>query len=94
VAPATIVGPIAMDVALSAESARIKEIDSRIAGVADIFVTPEISACNIAVKALIYLAGAQAAGLVVGARVPIVLLSRSDDAGTKLRSIALGAIWG
>lgn len=93
VAPATIEGPIAMDVALSAESARIKEIDSRIAGAADIFVTPEISACNIAVKALIYLAGAQASGLVVGARVPIVLLSRSDDAGTKLRSIALGAIW-
>ena len=66
---------------------------SAIAGATDIFVTPEISTCNIAVKALIYLAGAKASGLVVGAQVPIVLLSRSDDYETKLRSIALGAVW-
>jgi phosphate butyryltransferase len=90
---AVIEGPLAMDIALSRESARIKEVDSAIAGATDIFVTPEISTCNIAVKALIYLAGAKASGLVVGARVPIVLLSRADDYETKLRSIALGAIW-
>jgi phosphate butyryltransferase len=90
---AVVEGPVAMDVALSPESARIKEIETRIAGATDVFVTPEISTCNIAVKGLIYLAGAKASGLVLGARVPIVLLSRSDDAQTKHRSIALGAIW-
>lgn len=90
---AIIEGPLAMDIALSAESAKIKGVASAIAGETDIFVTPEIGTCNIAVKALIYLAGAKASGLVVGAQVPIVLLSRSDDYETKLRSIALGAIW-
>lgn len=90
---AIIDGPVAMDIALSREAARIKEVDSPVAGVTDIFITPDISACNISVKALIYLAGAKASGLVLGARVPIVLLSRADDAATKLRSIALGAIW-
>ncbi|MBP7865185.1 MAG: phosphate butyryltransferase [Acidobacteria bacterium] len=91
---AVIEGPMAMDVALSAESARIKGVLSHIAGDTDIFVTPDIASANIAVKSLIYLAGAKVGGLVVGASAPIVLLSRADDSGTKLRSIALGALWG
>ncbi len=87
-------GPIALDVALSAESARTKGMESRIAGDTDIFLAPEITTTNFSIKILIYLAGAKVGGLVVGASAPIVLLSRSDDAGTKLRSIALGALWG
>lgn len=91
---AVVEGPLAMDIALSRESAKIKGVESEVAGKADVFVTPDISSCNIYVKALIYLAGAKVGGLVVGAAAPIVLLSRSDDAATKLRSIALGALWG
>lgn len=90
---AVIEGPLALDVPLSAESARIKGIESKIAGCTDILVTPEITSCNAVVKALVYLGHAQVGGLVVGAKAPIVLLSRSDDAATKLRSIALGALW-
>jgi phosphate butyryltransferase len=90
---AVIEGPLAMDLALSREAARIKGVESAVAGETDIFVVPEISTANIFVKALIYLAGAKVGGLIVGARVPIVLLSRADDAETKLRSIALGACW-
>jgi len=86
-------GPLAMDIALSVEAARIKGVESAVAGRTDIFVVPEISTANIFVKALIYLANARVGGLIVGARVPIVLLSRADDAETKLRSIALGANW-
>jgi len=91
---AVLEGPMGVDVALSRESARIKGIESAIAGAADVFITPEMSCCNVAVKSLIYLAGAKVAGIVLGASVPIVLLSRSDDAGIKLRSIALGTILG
>jgi len=90
---AIIEGPLAMDLAVSEEAARIKGIDSAIAGRTDIFVVPEISTANIMVKALHYLAGAKVGGLVVGAKVPIVMLSRADDAETKLQAIALGAIW-
>ncbi len=90
---ALIEGPVAMDIALDAEAARIKGVTSRITGQTDIFVVPEISTCNIMVMSLLYLAGAKVSGLVVGARVPVVLLSRADDSDTKLRSIALGAIW-
>lgn len=91
---AEVEGPLAMDIALDPEAAAIKEVESRIAGRTDIFITPDIATCNVSVKSLIYLAGAKVAGLVVGAAVPVVLLSRADDAGTKLRSIALGALWG
>ncbi len=84
-------GPIAFDVAINADSARMKGIVSLIAGETDIFLMPDIASGNILVKSLIYLAGAKVGGVVVGGGVPIVLLSRSDSAETKLYSIALGS---
>jgi len=88
---AIIDGPIAFDVAINVESARMKGIDSPVAGETDIFLMPDIASGNIFVKSLIYLAGAKVGGVVVGAGAPIVLLSRSDSAEMKLYSIALGA---
>jgi phosphate butyryltransferase len=84
-------GPLAFDVAVDKESARIKGIDSLIAGDTDIFLVPDIASGNIMVKALIYLADAKVGGIVVGGGAPIVLLSRSDTARMKLFSMALGA---
>jgi len=89
---AVIDGPVAMDIAVSKEASHIKGIESAIAGETDIFVVPTMAAGNIMAKALIHLAGAEAGGIVVGAKVPVILLSRSDDAMTKLRSIALGVM--
>ena len=90
---AKIEGPVAFDIAMDKKAAEIKGLRSEISGDVDIFLFPNISACNITVKSLIYLANAKVGGLVVGAKVPIVLLSRSDAPDTKLRSIALGALW-
>ena len=84
-------GPIAMDVVLSETAKKAKGIDTELTLDTDIFLTPNIASGNIAVKALIYLADALVAGLVVGAKCPIVLLSRSDTAEIKLASIALAA---
>ncbi|MGQ9706420.1 MAG: bifunctional enoyl-CoA hydratase/phosphate acetyltransferase [bacterium] len=89
---AVIDGPIAMDIAVSKEAGQIKGVESPIAGETDIFVVPTMAAGNIMAKALIHLAGAEAGGIVVGAQAPVILLSRSDDAMTKLRSVALGVI--
>ena len=89
---AIIDGPIAFDAAVNLEAARIKGIISPVAGDTDIFLVPDIASGNIFVKSLIYLAGAKVGGLVVGAGAPIVLLSRSDSAQTKLYSMALGAM--
>ncbi|MFA6504893.1 MAG: bifunctional enoyl-CoA hydratase/phosphate acetyltransferase [Treponemataceae bacterium] len=85
-------GPLALDNAVSAEAARIKKIDSPVAGDADILVSPDIEAGNILYKSLLDLGGAKGAGLVVGAQSPIILTSRADDAQTKLASIALGVL--
>jgi phosphate butyryltransferase len=85
-------GPIAFDAAIDAEAARTKGIVSPVAGDTDIFLVPDIASGNIFVKSLIYLADAKVGGLVVGAGAPIVLLSRSDSAKTKLYSMALGAM--
>jgi phosphate butyryltransferase len=87
-------GPLALDNAISAESARIKKIVSDVAGDADILVVPDIEAGNILYKCLLDLAGAKGAGLVMGAAKPIVLTSRADTAETKLASIALAALTG
>jgi phosphate butyryltransferase len=84
-------GPVAFDVAIDAEAARMKGIVSPVAGDTDIFLVPDIASGNIFVKSLIYLAGAKVGGVVVGAGAPIVLLSRSDSAEMKLYSIVLGA---
>ncbi|MCK4427449.1 MAG: bifunctional enoyl-CoA hydratase/phosphate acetyltransferase [candidate division Zixibacteria bacterium] len=84
-------GPIAFDVAIDSQAARMKGIISPTAGDTDIFLVPNITAGNIFVKALIYLAKAKVGGIVVGGGAPIVLLSRSDTAAMKLYSMALGA---
>jgi len=85
-------GPLALDNAVSAESARIKKIDSPVAGDADILVVPDIEAGNILYKSLMDLGGAKGAAVVMGAAKPIVLTSRADPAETKLASIALAAL--
>jgi phosphate butyryltransferase len=85
-------GPLALDNAVSEEAARHKGIHSPLAGRADILVAPDIEAANILYKSLIFFAGAVEAGIVVGAKVPIVLTSRADSARNKLYSIALGSL--
>jgi len=87
-------GPIAMDVAVSEEAARRKGISSRIAGDVDIFIVPDITCGNVAIKVLMRLANAKVGGVVVGAKVPIILLSRSDQPEEKLNSISLSILLG
>ncbi len=82
-------GPLALDGAVSEEAARIKGISGGVAGNADILVVPELNAGNILYKSIIYLAGASTAGVILGARQPIILTSRSDSPKSKLYSIAL-----
>ena len=89
---ARVEGPLALDNAVSVEAARHKGIKSELAGRADILVAPNIEAANILYKALIFFAKAEEAGIVMGARCPIVLASRSDSVRNKLYSLALGAL--
>ena len=81
-------GPLAFDNAISPEAAHTKEIVSAVAGQADILIAPDIEAGNMMAKQLAYLAGAQSAGLVMGARVPIILTSRADGRLSRLASCA------
>ena len=89
---ARVEGPLALDNAVSVEAARHKGITSELAGRADILVAPNIEAANILYKALIFFARAEEAGIVMGARAPFVLASRSDSVRNKLYSMALGAL--
>lgn len=89
---ARVEGPLALDNAVSVEAAQHKGITGDLAGRADILVAPNIEAANILYKALIFFAKAEEAGIVMGARCPIVLASRSDSARNKLYSLALGAL--
>ncbi|WOV88900.1 phosphate butyryltransferase [Sporosarcina oncorhynchi] len=82
-------GPLALDNAVSVESARHKGITSETAGNADILMVPSIEAGNILYKSLMYFANAKVGGIIQGARAPIVLTSRSDSAESKLYSLAL-----
>ena len=84
-------GPLAFDNAVSPEAARMKGIDSQVAGAADILVVPDLEAGNMIAKQLVYMADAQAAGVVVGARVPIVLTSRAGSVENRLASCAVTA---
>jgi phosphotransacetylase len=84
-------GPLAMDNAISPAAARTKHIDSDVAGDADILLVPDLEAGNILYKNLTYLARADAAGIVLGARAPVVLTSRTDTVRTRLASCALAA---
>lgn len=85
-------GPLALDNAVSKESARIKGIDSEVAGDADILLAPDIEAGNILYKALTFLGNAKSAGLIVGTSKPIVLTSRADSEEAKLNSIVLATL--
>jgi phosphate butyryltransferase len=85
-------GPFALDNAINKESARIKGIESVVAGDADILLAPNIEAGNVLYKALTFLANAKSAGLIVGAKSPIVLTSRADNDEAKLNSIALAVL--
>lgn len=84
-------GPISYDLAISAESARIKGYDSPLPGDVDLLVVPHISVGNILLKALRYSAGAASAGIVVGGRVPIVLTSRAVEAQDKFLPLVIAA---
>lgn len=88
----TIDGPFGFDVAVSDKAAKIKRIESAVAGDVDFILMPNISAANIWAKGLMYFAKTRAAGMVLGAQRPIIMLSRADDPPTKLNSIALGVI--
>ena len=89
---ATIDGPLAFDNAISCEAARTKGIDSEVAGDVDILLAPDLDSGNILAKDLEYLASACLAGVVLGARVPIVLPSRSDPPSARLASAAVAAL--
>lgn len=85
-------GPLALDNAISPESAAVKGIKSEVAGRADILITPDIEAGNLLAKAITYFAHGRMAGIVVGGRAPLVVASRSDPHETKLVSMALGVL--
>jgi phosphate acetyltransferase len=89
---AQIDGPFAFDNAISLHAAQIKGIVSPVAGQADILIVPNLEAGNILYKSLVYMGGAECAGLVLGARVPIVLTSRADSPAARVASCALAAI--
>jgi phosphotransacetylase len=82
-------GPLAFDNAISVEAARTKKIGSTVAGRADVLLVPDLEAGNMLAKQLLYLAGADSAGIVLGTRVPIVLTSRADNVRARLASAAV-----
>lgn len=85
-------GPLGLDNAISFEAAKHKGIVSDVAGDADILLVPNIEAGNFMGKTMTYFAKAESAGIIVGAKCPVVLVSRADSAKSKLYSIALGSI--
>ncbi|MBN4069956.1 MAG: phosphate butyryltransferase [Alkaliphilus sp.] len=87
-----VAGPFALDNAVSVEAAKLKGINHPVAGKADILLLPDIEAGNVLYKSIVYFAPSKNAGLIVGAKAPIVLTSRADTEETKLYSIALGVL--
>jgi phosphate acetyltransferase len=85
-------GPLALDNAIDPEAARIKGIDSPVAGRANVLMVPDLEAGNMLAKSLSFLAGADAAGIVLGARVPIILTSRADSTLTRRASCAVAVL--
>jgi len=85
-------GPLALDNAISREAAAIKQIVSPVAGRANVLVVPDLEAGNMLAKSLSFLAGADAAGIVLGARVPIILTSRADSLVSRLASCAVASL--
>jgi phosphate acetyltransferase len=85
-------GPLALDNAIDLQAAKIKKIDSPVAGRANVLVVPDLEAGNMLAKSLTFLAGADAAGIVLGARVPVILTSRADSVIARLASCAVAAL--
>ena len=85
-------GPLALDNAISLKAAQIKQIDSPVAGRANVLVVPDLEAGNMLAKSLSFLAGADSAGIVLGAKVPIVLTSRADSVQARLASCAVAVL--
>ncbi|HPN33163.1 MAG TPA: bifunctional enoyl-CoA hydratase/phosphate acetyltransferase [bacterium] len=85
-------GPMALDNAVSGKSCEVKGLKSPVGGDADILLMPDIEAANVFYKTLAYISGAKAAGLILGAKVPVILTSRADNEEIKFLSIALGAL--
>jgi phosphate acetyltransferase len=85
-------GPLALDNAVSLEAVAVKKIDSPVAGRANVLVVPDLAAGNMLAKSLFILAGADGAGVVLGARVPIILTSRADALLTRLASCAVAVL--
>jgi phosphate acetyltransferase len=85
-------GPLALDNAISLEAVKIKQIDSPVAGRANVLVVPDLEAGNMLAKSLSFLAGADAAGIVLGARVPVILTSRADTVISRLASCGVAVL--
>jgi phosphate butyryltransferase len=89
---AVVDGPLGLELAISPRAAELEGSDSPIAGLADVLIVPNVEAGNIVAKGLLYFAQARMAGLVVGAKVPILISSRADSAETRYLSLAMAAI--
>lgn len=87
-----VAGPLAMDLAVSVESARRKGVDSPVAGIADLLLFPTIEAANITAKAVQYLAGVDSGHVVMGATAPVLIPSRSESVQAKKNAVALGRL--
>jgi phosphate acetyltransferase len=86
-------GPLDLDAAVDAGAAKVKHIESPVAGAADVLIAPNIEAGNMVYKDLAFMANSQAAGLVVGAKVPVILTSRADSAATRRFSAAAAVLY-
>ena len=89
---AEVAGPVAVDGAMDPEAAAIKKMTGPVAGNANVLVTPDIACGNIFAKGFMYMTNTEVGGLIAGAAAPVVMLSRSDSAATKLNSLALGVV--
>jgi phosphate acetyltransferase len=85
-------GPLAMDNAIDPEAAAIKHLVSPVAGQANVLVAPDLEGGNMLAKSLTFMAGASAAGIVLGARVPVILTSRADTVQARLASCAVAVL--
>ncbi len=88
----TVGGPFALDNAVSLEAAKHKGMDHPVAGLADVLMVPTIEAGNMLYKSMVFFARGKNAGVIVGAKAPIVLTSRADSDEAKLNSIAIGIL--
>jgi phosphate acetyltransferase len=85
-------GPLALDNAINLQAAEIKRIESPVAGRANVLIVPDLEAGNMLAKSLTFLAGADAAGIVIGAKVPVILTSRADSVTARLASCAVASL--